>query len=43
MKYRKLTQEWFMPKNLGRLETDIRVLAKSPLTGLLPAAVRAIL
>jgi cytochrome P450 len=27
LKYRKLTQEWFMPKNLGRLEADIRALA----------------
>ena len=28
-KYRRLTQEWFMPKNLGRLEGDIKALAKS--------------
>ncbi|QZD90929.1 cytochrome P450 [Qipengyuania aurantiaca] len=27
MKYRKLTQEWFMPKNLRRLEDEIRALA----------------
>ena len=27
--YRRLTQEWFMPKNLGRLEGDIKALAKS--------------
>ncbi|WP_298471805.1 cytochrome P450 [uncultured Erythrobacter sp.] len=26
-KYRKLTQEWFMPRNLGRLEDEIRALA----------------
>ncbi len=26
-KYRKLTQEWFMPRNLGRLESEIRALA----------------
>jgi cytochrome P450 len=28
-KYRRLTQEWFMPKNLGRLEADIQALAKA--------------
>ena len=27
MKYRKLTQEWFMPKNLRTLEDEIRALA----------------
>jgi cytochrome P450 len=27
-KYRKLTQEWFMPKNLGKLEAEIRGLAQ---------------
>ncbi len=26
-KYRKLTQEWFMPRNLARLEGEIRALA----------------
>jgi cytochrome P450 len=26
-KYRKLTQEWFMPRNLGRLEDELRALA----------------
>ncbi|MEM9500636.1 MAG: cytochrome P450 [Pseudomonadota bacterium] len=26
-KYRKLTQEWFMPRNLGRIEAEIRELA----------------
>ncbi len=26
-KYRKLTQEWFMPRNLARLEDEIRALA----------------
>lgn len=26
-KYRKLTQEWFMPRNLARLEGELRVLA----------------
>ena len=27
-KYRKLTQEWFMPRNIGKLEGEIRALAK---------------
>lgn len=27
-KYRKLTQEWFMPRNLARLEAEIRELAQ---------------
>ncbi|MEO9461684.1 MAG: cytochrome P450 [Marinomonas sp.] len=27
-KYRKLTQEWFMPKNLGTVEAEIRSLAQ---------------
>ncbi len=26
-KYRKLTQEWFMPRNIGRLESELRALA----------------
>ncbi|MBD2843061.1 cytochrome P450 [Erythrobacter rubeus] len=26
-KYRKLTQDWFMPRNLGRIESEIRDLA----------------
>ena len=26
-KYRRLTQDWFMPRNLGRLEEEIRALA----------------
>ena len=26
-KYRKLTQEWFMPRNLARLENELRALA----------------
>lgn len=29
LKYRALTQGWFMPQNLRRLETQIRVLAKA--------------
>jgi cytochrome P450 len=28
MKYRRLTQEWFMPKNLKRIEAEIKALAK---------------
>ncbi len=28
MKYRKLTQEWFMPKNLRTIEDEIRALAQ---------------
>lgn len=28
MKYRRLTQDWFMPKNLKLLETEIEALAK---------------
>ncbi|MEM9311008.1 MAG: cytochrome P450 [Pseudomonadota bacterium] len=27
-KYRKLTQDWFMPRNLARIEDEIRVLAR---------------
>jgi cytochrome P450 len=34
-KYRKLTQEWFMPKNLARLETDIKALAKTTIDRLI--------
>ena len=29
MKYRKLTQEWFMPKNLRTIEDEIRGIAKA--------------
>jgi cytochrome P450 len=35
MKYRKLTQEWFMPKNLKLLEGEIRALAKKTVDRLL--------
>lgn len=34
-KYRKLTQEWFMPKNLKLLEGEIRALAKKTVDRLL--------
>ncbi|MFM2409272.1 MAG: hypothetical protein RL481_100 [Pseudomonadota bacterium] len=35
MKYRKLTQEWFMPKNLKLIEGEIRALAKKTVDRLL--------
>jgi cytochrome P450 len=35
MKYRKLTQEWFMPKNLKLLEDEIKALAKNTVDRLL--------
>ncbi len=37
LKYRKLTQEWFMPKNLMRIEADIRELARSTVDRLIAA------
>ncbi|MFA9200646.1 MAG: cytochrome P450 [Cypionkella sp.] len=37
MKYRKLTQEWFMPKNLRGLEGEIRAIAKGAVDRLLAA------
>ena len=37
MKYRKLTQEWFMPKNLRRLEDEIRALAVKTVDRLIEA------
>ncbi|MBX7528112.1 cytochrome P450 [Qipengyuania vesicularis] len=37
MKYRKLTQEWFMPKNLHRLEGEIRELAHKTVDRLIDA------
>jgi len=36
-KLRRLTQDWFMPKNLARLEADIRVLAGRTVDRLLAA------
>jgi cytochrome P450 len=35
MKYRKLTQDWFMPKNLRGLEEEIRGIAKAAVDRLL--------
>ncbi|HVR90188.1 MAG TPA: cytochrome P450 [Novosphingobium sp.] len=37
MLYRKLTQEWFMPKSLARIEAQIRQLAKERVEVLLAA------
>jgi cytochrome P450 len=37
MAYRKLTQEWFMPKNLARIEADIRALARHTVDRLIAA------
>jgi len=38
MKYRKLTQDWFMPKNLRGLEDEIRAIARSAVDRLLGGA-----
>ncbi|GAA4642494.1 cytochrome P450 [Pontixanthobacter gangjinensis] len=38
MKYRKLTQEWFMPKNLRSVEDEIRTLAQETVQRLVDAA-----
>ena len=35
MKYRKLTQEWFMPKNLRGVEEEIRAIARAAVDRLL--------
>ena len=37
MKYRKLTQEWFMPKNLRGIEDEVRSIAKGAVDRLLAA------
>lgn len=37
-KYRKLTQEWFMPRNLGRLEGELRDLAAATVDRMLEQA-----
>jgi cytochrome P450 len=37
MKYRKLTQEWFMPKNLRGIEEEVRALAQRTVDRLLAA------
>ena len=41
MKYRKLTQEWFMPKNLRTLEDEIRELAHKTVDRLVEAGPEA--
>ncbi|WP_324261687.1 cytochrome P450 [Altererythrobacter sp. H2] len=40
-KYRKLTQEWFMPRNLARLEAEIRDLAHRTVDRLLESGPEA--
>ncbi len=40
-KYRKLTQEWFMPRNLGRLEDELRALAARTVDRMLENAVES--
>ena len=37
-KYRKLTQDWFMPRNLAKLEGEIRAIANRTVDALLEAA-----
>lgn len=37
MKYRKLTQDWFMPKNLRGIEGEVRAIARSAVDRLLAA------
>lgn len=37
MKYRKLTQEWFMPKNLRMIEDEVRALATATVDRLIAA------
>lgn len=41
MKYRKLTQSWFMPKNLTRLEAEIQALAKKTVDRLIESGPEA--
>ncbi len=41
MTYRKLTQDWFMPKNLRRLEEEIRGIAQDTVERLLAAGPEA--
>jgi cytochrome P450 len=38
MKYRKLTQDWFMPKNLRTIEDEVRGIAKNAVDRLLAGA-----
>lgn len=37
MKYRKLTQDWFMPKNLRQIEDEIRAIAQGAVQRMLDA------
>lgn len=41
IKYRKLTQDWFMPKNLRTIEDEVRDIAKSAIDRLLAAGPEA--
>jgi len=41
MKYRRLTQEWFMPKNLKLIEAEIKALAKKTVDRLIEAGPEA--
>ena len=41
MKYRKLTQEWFMPKNLKSIEAEVRALAQKTVQRLIDAGPEA--
>jgi cytochrome P450 len=41
MKYRKLTQEWFMPKNLRTIEGEVRALAEKTVQRLIDAGPEA--
>ncbi|MBX7541659.1 cytochrome P450 [Qipengyuania sphaerica] len=41
MKYRKLTQEWFMPKSLSRIEEEVRELAQRTVDRLIEAGPEA--
>lgn len=41
MKYRKLTQDWFMPRNLRAIESDVRTLAHATVQRLIDAGPEA--
>lgn len=40
-KYRRLTQDWFMPRNLARMEGEIRAIANRTVDGLIAAGPQA--
>ncbi len=40
-KYRKLTQDWFMPRNLGKIEGEIRDLAEKRIDAMIEAGPEA--